>query len=154
MSPSHSAFKDKAKKTPGKRKPQSSGSNDQAPSPNMSDVPRTPQQRRPSQPSAPDTATPSRMVGNFLVSERPHLSEFLDFVFERFDVAVWSSAQKHNVDALVDTVLASHHKSALVFVWHNAMCTDAGVHPVHSHKNLYLKELSKVCMYVCMYVCM
>ena len=39
-------------------------------------------------------AVGAEKCGNFMVWKRPHLNEFLDFAFENFDVAVWSSVVK------------------------------------------------------------
>jgi hypothetical protein len=47
-------------------------------------------------------------LGSFRAWQRPHMSEFLDFLFAKFDVAVWSSAQKHNVDLMLRDAFCQH----------------------------------------------
>lgn len=83
-------------------------------------------------------------LGNFYVYKRPACEEFLKFCFENFVVGVWSSAQEHNVNNLVDFVLKDL-KSLLAFSWHQIHCTRTNVmHPDNDRKPIFLKELSKV----------
>jgi hypothetical protein len=68
---------------------------------------------------------PGVQLGKFMVYKRPHIDEFIDFLFEHFDVAVWSSANKNNVDNMVTHVFANR-KSRLLFVWHQTQCMYIG----------------------------
>ena len=60
-------------------------------------------------------------VGQYLVYRRPFLSEFLGYVNEWFDLAVWSSASAAYVDSVVASVF--DHTFSLRFVWSRDRCT-------------------------------
>ncbi|KAG0303854.1 hypothetical protein BGZ98_006213, partial [Dissophora globulifera] len=51
-----------------------------------------------------------------MVTLRPHLQQFLDYVFARCQVMVWSSAQPHNVDKMLSLGFG-HRISKLDRVW-------------------------------------
>eukprot|EP01018_Ginkgo_biloba_P035927 Gb_27773 [translate_table: standard] len=92
----------------------------------------------------PEERLPDGKVGRFYVYRRPFCDEFLQFCFENFTVGIWSSAQKHNVDNLVDFIFGDL-KRKLVFSWHQIDCTDTGMRtPENTRKPLFLKELSKL----------
>ncbi|KAK1267878.1 hypothetical protein QJS04_geneDACA006928 [Acorus gramineus] len=57
-----------------------------------------------------------RRIGGKSVFRRPFCNEFLKFCFERFDVGVWSSRKRKNVDGLVDFLMGSM-KRKLLFCW-------------------------------------
>ncbi|CAG8542577.1 12407_t:CDS:2 [Ambispora leptoticha] len=48
---------------------------------------------------------------------RPFLMQFLDYIFERFYVMIWSSASPHNVKKIIDAVFPPRHSNNLVDVW-------------------------------------
>lgn len=92
----------------------------------------------------PKEHRPDGKVGRFFVYRRPFCDEFLQFCFENFVVGIWSSAQQHNVDRLVDFIFGDLKKK-LLFSWHQIDCTDTGLKtPENSRKPLFLKELSKL----------
>lgn len=92
----------------------------------------------------PEGHRPDGKVGRFFVYRRPFCDEFLEFCFENFVVGIWSSAQKHNVDSLVDFIFGDLKKK-LLFSWHQIDCTDTGLKtPENTRKPLFLKELSKL----------
>lgn len=92
----------------------------------------------------PEEHRPDGRVGRFFVYRRPFCDEFLEFCFENFVVGIWSSAQQHNVDRLVDFIFGDWKKK-LLFSWHQIDCTDTGLKtPENSRKPLFLKELSKL----------
>ena len=87
----------------------------------------------------------AKRAGNFFVYFRPGLNEFLTVIFKRYDVAVWSSACKHNVDMLCKLVF-KERIDQLVFIWYQNQCTKEE-HPDKKMKNikpLYCKDLKKV----------
>lgn len=60
-------------------------------------------------------------IGNFLVWKRKGTKKFLDYAFANFDVAVWSSACKYNVNRLLKYVFGDY-SSKLTFVWDQSHC--------------------------------
>lgn len=42
------------------------------------------------------------MGGLFIIFERPHLQEFLDYVFKNFNVSVWTAASKNYATFIID----------------------------------------------------
>ena len=48
---------------------------------------------------------------------RPFIEKFLHYLFENFQVMIWSSALPRNTVALVDNALTAEHRSMLVAVW-------------------------------------
>ncbi|KAG2548216.1 hypothetical protein PVAP13_9KG152085 [Panicum virgatum] len=51
-----------------------------------------------------------------LVFRRPYSDEFLDFCAQNFEVAIWSSRNKNNVELVVDIVMKDF-KPCLLFCW-------------------------------------
>ena len=45
-----------------------------------------------------------------LVFQRPHLSEFLDFLFANYNVAIWSAGSSDYVNAIVDTFIRTEKR--------------------------------------------
>ncbi len=86
----------------------------------------------------------AKMVNRFLTWRRPHCDEFLDWCFEHFTVAVWTSAAQRNARALVDYVFGKERAARLFFVFDQSHCT-AVTHPdPQAKKPLFLKELRRV----------
>ena len=89
--------------------------------------------------------------GNFFVWLRPGLKDFLDYCFTNFEVAVWSSAAKHNLDPLVKEVFGKYY-TRLVFVADQDYCQKVPPAKANSRtttnykspKPLFLKNLDKV----------
>ena len=84
--------------------------------------------------------------GRFRTWTRPHLTSFIDFCLKNYNVAVWSSARKENVDHLIDLVFGKVKRNLLVFVWGQEMCDQVHPHPdgVTVDKPLFLKDMAKV----------
>ncbi|MCL7052106.1 hypothetical protein MKW94_029340 [Papaver nudicaule] len=75
------------------------------------------------------------------ITKRPHYYEFLEFCFERFHVAIWSSRLRSNLDPVLDDLMGDMKKD-LLFCWDSSHCTDTGHHTLeNSNKPLVLKEL-------------
>ncbi|GMN54308.1 hypothetical protein TIFTF001_023443 [Ficus carica] len=78
------------------------------------------------------------------VFKRPYCDDFLQFCFERFNVAVWSSRMKINVDKVVN-FLFDQTRDKLLFCWDQSHCTPTGLNTLENNsKPLVLKELRKV----------
>ena len=45
------------------------------------------------------------MDGYYIVFERPHLSEFLDYIFENFNVSVWTAASKDYALFIIEHII-------------------------------------------------
>ena len=48
--------------------------------------------------------------GYFIIFERPHLQDFLDYVFEKFNVSVWTAASKDYALFIVDNIILKKDK--------------------------------------------
>ena len=78
--------------------------------------------------------------GNFLVWRRPGLAEFLRFVFAHFDLAVWTSAARHNAASLVSLVFGED-EPRLKFVYDQSRCEAIAT---GDKKPLFRKDLAAV----------
>lgn len=93
----------------------------------------------------PKDPLPDGKIGNHkFVYKRPFCDQFIEFCFQNFVVGIWSSAQKQNVDKLVNFIFGDLKKK-LLFCWYQTDCTDTGLRlPENRRKPLFLKELSKL----------
>lgn len=89
--------------------------------------------------SYPDGAV---QLGQLFVWKRPFADEFVDFVLSTFDVAVWSSALRRNVNKLVDFVFGTR-RSELIFEYDQTRCRPVP-HPTATNKPLWKKPLEVV----------
>lgn len=71
--------------------------------------------------------------------KRENVETFLDWCFENFDVALWSSARKHNVEHIAKEVMGAERIKRLRFMWHQDQCTP---HPTVEY--VFKKPLQKV----------
>lgn len=95
-------------------------------------------------PYVPHGCEPDIMIGRKSVFKRPFCDDFLQFCFERFDVGVWSSRTKRNVDDVIDFLMGDN-KSKLLFCWDQSHCTDTGFNTIENqNKPLLLKEVKKL----------
>lgn len=85
-------------------------------------------------------------VGAFNVWLRPHAASFLDFVLQKFHVAIWSSAKRQNILPLLKLLFpAGDGEDRVSFVWGQSECTDSGEsHPDNVDRPLFFKEFSRV----------
>ncbi|XP_019194959.1 PREDICTED: uncharacterized FCP1 homology domain-containing protein C1271.03c-like isoform X1 [Ipomoea nil] len=82
--------------------------------------------------------------GTSEIIKRPFCDDFLRFCFDKFDVGIWSSRLKKNLDPIVDYLLGDQKKK-LLFCWNMSNCTQTGFKtPENKHKPLVLKELRKI----------
>ncbi|XP_004514837.1 uncharacterized protein [Cicer arietinum] len=76
--------------------------------------------------------------------KRPFYKEFLNFCFEKFDVAVWSSRLGVNVKLVVDYLMGKM-KQKLIFCWDLSHCTHTGFNTLEDkYKPLVVKDLRKI----------
>ncbi|KAL6596935.1 hypothetical protein ACP70R_047069 [Stipagrostis hirtigluma subsp. patula] len=79
-----------------------------------------------------------------LVFKRPYYDDFLRFCFQNFELGVWSSRKKENVNTVVN-ILMRDLKQYLLFCWDMSHCTVTGCTTVdNKNKPLVLKELKKL----------
>uniref|UniRef100_A0ACD5UXA1 Uncharacterized protein n=2 Tax=Avena sativa TaxID=4498 RepID=A0ACD5UXA1_AVESA len=78
------------------------------------------------------------------VFKRPYIDDFLRFCFQNFELGIWSSRMKVNVDAVVD-ILMRDLRRHLVFCWDMSKCTTTQAATLENNrKPLVLKELKKL----------
>ncbi|KAJ4974207.1 hypothetical protein NE237_007381 [Protea cynaroides] len=95
-------------------------------------------------PFSPNGFTPDKKFAYKSLFKRPFCDDFLKFCFDRFEVGVWSSRNKKNVDSVID-FLMEETKHKLLFCWDQSHCTDTGVYTIENkQKPLVLKELKKL----------
>ncbi|KAL7223123.1 hypothetical protein ACSBR1_024742 [Camellia fascicularis] len=87
---------------------------------------------------------PDAFISKKAVFKRPFCDDFLQFCFERFNVGVWSSRTKRNVESVLDFLMGKS-KCNLLFCWDQFHCTDTGYNTVENReKPMLLKELKKL----------
>ncbi|KAL8130283.1 hypothetical protein V2J09_019438 [Rumex salicifolius] len=87
---------------------------------------------------------PDAWISMKAVFKRPFCTDFLEFCFENFEVGVWSSRNRKNVDSAVDFLMGDKKKK-LIFCWDQSHCTDTGYRTVEDrNKPLFLKEIKKL----------
>ena len=88
---------------------------------------------------------PDATAGQFAIYSRPHLHEFMAWCSQRFELAVWSTAQRKNLDPMIR--LAFHGLPPPRLVFDQTNCTDTGqLHPgdtTGTHRVL-IKELARL----------
>ncbi|XP_065855062.1 uncharacterized FCP1 homology domain-containing protein C1271.03c-like [Euphorbia lathyris] len=84
------------------------------------------------------------VYGNFLVYKRPHCEDFLKFCFQKFEVAIWSSARQYNVNDALECVMGTF-RSKLLFIWDQSHCRTSEFSTLENkNKPMFLKELAKI----------
>ncbi|KAL0357349.1 UNVERIFIED_CONTAM: hypothetical protein Scaly_1420600 [Sesamum calycinum] len=87
---------------------------------------------------------PDDIILKKAVFKRPYCDDFLKFCFERFNVGVWSSRTKRNMEPILEFLLGND-KCKLLFCWDQSHCTDTGFTTIEKrHKPLLLKKLKKL----------
>ncbi|KAJ1275142.1 hypothetical protein BS78_05G113900 [Paspalum vaginatum] len=83
-------------------------------------------------------------VRSKLVFRRPCCDDFLRFCFQNFELGIWSSRKRENVNSVCN-ILMRDLKQHLLFCWDMSYCTVTGCNTVdNKHKPLVLKELKKL----------
>jgi len=62
------------------------------------------------------------MEDYYVVYERPGLQDFLDFVFENFDVSIWSAATKNYVLFVIKNIILTKSNRNLEYVFFSYHC--------------------------------
>lgn len=62
------------------------------------------------------------MEDYYLVYERPHLQEFLDYIFDNFKVSVWSAASKNYVLFIINNIIKKKPDRKIDFVFFSYHC--------------------------------
>lgn len=82
-------------------------------------------------------ATPSEMANKKYLYYRPHMHEFLEYLFEHYNVAFWTSQMRHNAEETLRKILTPEQIQKLLFVWTRTECL---LYPDYSSK----KPIEKV----------
>ncbi|XP_057447725.1 uncharacterized protein LOC130739449 isoform X2 [Lotus japonicus] len=78
------------------------------------------------------------------IFKRPFYLEFLKFCFEKFEVGIWSSRTKKNVQRVIDYLMGDM-KNKLLFCWDLSHCTETSFRTLENkHKPLVFKDLRKL----------
>ncbi|XP_020208865.1 uncharacterized FCP1 homology domain-containing protein C1271.03c [Cajanus cajan] len=78
------------------------------------------------------------------IFKRPFYLEFLEFCFEKFEVGIWSSRLKKNVDLVVNFLMGDM-KKRLLFCWDLSHCTGTCFKTLENkHKDVVFKDLRKI----------
>ncbi|KAL5198116.1 hypothetical protein ABZP36_001628 [Zizania latifolia] len=79
-----------------------------------------------------------------LVFKRPYYYDFLRFCFQNFELGIWSSRLKANVESVVNIIMKDL-KQYLLFCWDLSKCTGTRCKTLENeNKPLVLKELKKL----------
>lgn len=62
------------------------------------------------------------MDNDYIIFARPHLQEFLDFVFENFQVSVWTAASKDYAYFIIKNFITIKPKRKLDFIFYSYHC--------------------------------
>ncbi len=76
----------------------------------------------------------------YFVYKRPHLEYFLEFCFDNFDVAIWTSSTEDYAQGIADNILLSSQQPK--FVWARKRCTYR--RNLETCEYEWLKNLTKV----------
>ncbi|KAL5724566.1 hypothetical protein ACHQM5_007808 [Ranunculus cassubicifolius] len=95
-------------------------------------------------PVLPRGCRADKRIGKKSLIKRPFCDDFVKFCFETFNVGVWSSRTKINVDKVVDFIMGDY-KHKLLFCWHQSQCTPTGFNTLEvAHKPMVFKEIKKL----------
>ncbi len=85
--------------------------------------------------------SPDFIIDEFFVYKRPYLDAFLDHLFGRFEVGVWTSGGAEYAEA-VATHMLGPRRAALQFFFTRSRCTRR--YDPEMHQYYYPKDLKKV----------
>lgn len=80
------------------------------------------------------------VVGQYYVYKRPYLKEFIEFCFDNFEVAIWTTSTRNYALEIVKKVFPSPNK--LKFLWARERCTNR--YDAELQENYLEKMMSKV----------
>ncbi|XP_014496436.1 ubiquitin-like domain-containing CTD phosphatase 1 isoform X2 [Vigna radiata var. radiata] len=83
-------------------------------------------------------------VGRKALFKRPFYLDFLNFCFEKFEVAIWSSRTRKNINYVIN-YLMGNMKQRLLFSWDLSYCTKTTFKSLENkHKPIVFKDLRKI----------
>ncbi|KAK8533861.1 hypothetical protein V6N13_028451 [Hibiscus sabdariffa] len=92
----------------------------------------------------PNNYSPDAYISGRAIFKRPYCDDFLKFCCERFEVGIWSSRHRKNVERFIDYLMGDM-KRKLLFCWDSSYCTATQFNtPGHKHKPLVFKDLRKL----------
>lgn len=62
------------------------------------------------------------MEGYYIIFERPHLQDFLDFLFENFNVSVWTAATKDYALFIIEKILLAKPNRKIDWIFFSYHC--------------------------------
>ncbi|XP_029130490.1 ubiquitin-like domain-containing CTD phosphatase 1 isoform X1 [Cajanus cajan] len=94
--------------------------------------------------SPPKYRKPDATIRRRAIFKRPFYLEFLNFCLEKFEVGVWSSRTKKNIDSIID-YLMGNMKQRLLFCWDLSHCTETSFKTLENkYKPVVFKDLRKI----------
>lgn len=83
-------------------------------------------------------------IGRRAIFKRPFCEEFLKFCFDKFEVGIWSSRKKNNVDRITEFLLGDM-KRRLLFCWDMSYCSTTTLGSLENrHKYVVFKDLNQL----------
>ncbi|KAJ4877816.1 hypothetical protein Rs2_42834 [Raphanus sativus] len=83
-------------------------------------------------------------IGRRAIFKRPFCEDFLKFCFDKFEVGIWSSRKKNNVDRITDFLLGDMTRK-LLFCWDMSYCATTTLGSLENrHKCVVFKDLNKL----------
>lgn len=83
-------------------------------------------------------------IGRRAIFKRPFCEEFLKFCFDKFEVGIWSSRKKNNVDRITEFLLGDM-KRKLLFCWDMSYCATTTLGSLENrHKHVVFKDLNQL----------
>ncbi|CAN7089521.1 unnamed protein product [Brassica rapa subsp. narinosa] len=83
-------------------------------------------------------------IGRRAIFRRPFCEEFLKFCFDKFEVGIWSSRKKNNVDRITEFLLGDM-KRKLLFCWDMSYCATTTLGSLENrHKYVVFKDLNQL----------
>lgn len=111
---------------------------------------RTPLQPRPGQTDGLVGACyqhqPDVVTKRFCIWRRPEAASFLEYVLSHFHVGIWSTAQRPNVDDILQALFTTAQREQLAFIMDQRDCTKVAGEwaPGSRHKPLMFKDLNRI----------
>ncbi len=78
------------------------------------------------------------MDGYYIIFERPRVQEFLDYLFENFDVSIWTAASKDYALFVIDNIVLSRPNRKIGFIFFSYHCKISKKFYNKNSKNLKL----------------
>ncbi|QCE12681.1 hypothetical protein DEO72_LG10g3929 [Vigna unguiculata] len=84
-------------------------------------------------------------VGKKALFKRPFYLDFLNFCFEKFEVAIWSSRTRKNINRVLDHLMGRKMRNRFLFCWDLSYCTKTSFKTLENkYKPLVFKDLRKI----------